>query len=131
MLGLGEVTQHMARDQILGSGMADADAHPHIVIADMGGERFESVVAGDAAARLDAHLARREIELVMEDDDVAKSELVKAHRLADRTARLVHEGLRLEQEHGLVPELAFGRRGRRSVCAKRGSRVSRRWRRPP
>ncbi len=39
MIGLGEIVQNMARDQLLGAGMADADAHAHIVVADMSGER--------------------------------------------------------------------------------------------
>ena len=65
-------------------------------------------MAGDPAARLHPHLAGREIELVMEHHDVAELELVEAHGLAHGAARVVHEGLRLEQEHLLLAELAFG-----------------------
>ncbi len=65
-------------------------------------------MSGDAAARLHPYLAGREIELVMEDDHVAEAELVEAHCLAHGAAGLVHEGLRLEQEHGVFAELAFG-----------------------
>ena len=57
-----------------------------------------------AAALLDPHLARREVELVMENDEVPGRQLVKAHRLAHRLAREVHEGFGLEQHDLLAPE---------------------------
>ena len=68
VLGFREVVQHLVRHQILAAGMADADAHAHIVVADMGGDRAQAVMAGDAAAGLHPHLAGDEIELVMEHD---------------------------------------------------------------
>ena len=105
---LGEIVQHVMRDQVPLPGMADADAHPHIVVADMRRERSEPVMAGDPAARLHPHLAGREIELVMEHHHVGEIELVEAHRLADGAARRVHEGPGLEQQHLLIAELAFG-----------------------
>ena len=49
--------------------MADADPHPAIVVADMGVDVAQAVVAAGAAALLHAHPAGRDVELVVEDDD--------------------------------------------------------------
>ena len=46
------------------------------------------VMAGIAAADLDAELGGREIELVVEHDDVAERDLEEAHRLAHGPAGL-------------------------------------------
>ena len=40
-----------------------------VVIAKMRGQGIEAVVAGVAAALLDPHLARRQIEFVVENDN--------------------------------------------------------------
>ena len=50
----------------------------------------------------------RQVDLVVEDGDVAGLELEEAHRLAHRLAGEVHEGLGLEERHLLGPEAAFG-----------------------
>src|SRR5262245_65868597 len=88
--------------------MTDADAHADEVAADMRGHRSETVMPGQAAPRLHPDLAGREVELVVEDHDVAGLELVEAHGFARGAARLIHGGLRLQQQHLLLPELAFG-----------------------
>ena len=49
---------------------------------------------GQAAAASSPDLARGEVELVMEDDDVAGLELVEAHGFAHGAARCIHESLR-------------------------------------
>ena len=51
MIRLGEIVQHIARHPILLPGMADADAHAHIVVADVSAQRF--------AARYGRRLRRR------------------------------------------------------------------------
>ena len=107
MVGLGKVAQHIVYDQIFAAGMADANAHADIVVADMVGQRFEPVMAGNAAARLHPHFAGHKVELVVEDDHVFELELVEPDRLADRSAGLVHIGGRLEQQHRLAGEPAF------------------------
>ena len=63
---------------------------------------------GRAAAGLHPHLARRQVDLVMDDEHVGRRELVEAHRLADGAARLVHVGERLEKEHLLARQRSFG-----------------------
>src|SRR5262245_18508696 len=88
--------------------MTDADAHADEVAADMRGRGAETVMPGQAAPDLHSDLARGEVELVVKDHDVTGLELVKAHGFAHGTARRIHEGLRLQQQHLLLPELAFG-----------------------
>src|SRR5437899_1166565 len=43
-VALGKIAQHVAVHQFLDPGMADAEPHPAIVVADMGGDRAQSVV---------------------------------------------------------------------------------------
>jgi len=69
-VGLREVIQDVVGDGVLAARMADADANAHEVRAHVGRDRAQAVVAGKPAAFLDAHLARREVDLVVEDDDV-------------------------------------------------------------
>src|SRR5690242_8702591 len=91
--------------------MADTDAHPAIVVADAGRERTQAVVTGISPAHLDAHLAGRQIDLVVEHDDVGERKLVEILRLGDGSSGVVHVGLRLEQQHALAAERAFRRHG--------------------
>ena len=98
----------MAGDQILVARMADADAHPpEVGRADLGGDRAQAVVPRHPAAGLDAELAGGEVELVVADHDLRERQLEEADRLGDRVAGVVHEGLRLEQQHPLVTEMAL------------------------
>src|SRR5712692_1519069 len=86
--------------------MADADPQaPKAVGAELRGDVLQAVVAGDAAAELELCRARREIELVVHDEDFLRLDLVEACERADRLAREVHIGLRQQQ-----PQLARGSR---------------------
>src|SRR5262249_44741449 len=60
----GEIVEHVAQYLILVAWMANADAHAPVLIADVGRDRAQSVVAGIAAAGFDPKLAWREVELV-------------------------------------------------------------------
>ena len=102
-----------------------------VVVADRRVDRAEAVVAGRAAAGLDADLAGRQVDLVMDDDDVAGLDLVEAQRLADRPAGLVHEGLRLEEQDLLAAERALGDLGLEASPPRAESRGGDEWRRPP
>ena len=82
-----EVAQHPVQHQVLVAGMADADADPAIVVADMGVDVAQAVVAAGTAALLHAHPAGRDVELVVEHHDPVERHLEEAHRLADRLAR--------------------------------------------
>src|SRR5277367_1616617 len=82
-LRFGEIAQYIMVDERLVAGMADADPHPLVVGAEVGGDRAQSVVAGVAAADLDPDLARGEIKLVVDNDERAEVELRIAQRCAD------------------------------------------------
>src|SRR5262249_37131038 len=64
-LPLGEIAEYVMLPLVLVAGMPDADAHAPIVVADMLGDRAQAVVAGDAAADLDPHLGRPQVNLVV------------------------------------------------------------------
>ncbi len=104
----GEVVQDVSRDQILVPRVADPDPNPRIVGAKVVVERAQAVVPGMATAALEPHLARREVELVVEYHDRLWFELEEACRLADRLARAVHVGPRLEQHDLAAAEPPFG-----------------------
>src|SRR5271170_3576386 len=129
-LRLGEVAQHVIVDQRLVAGMADADPHPLIVVADMGGDRAQAVVAGIAAADLDPHFGRREIELVVDDDERAQVQLRIAQRRADAASGVVHVGLRLDQRHPYALDHALSRQSlpagaKRAEAARPSDRIDR------
>ena len=68
LVGLGEIAQHPRRDQDLVAGMADPHADPPIVVAEMGVDALQSVVATGTAAFFHADLAGKQIQIVVEDD---------------------------------------------------------------
>src|SRR5690606_23181981 len=107
MVALGEVAEHMLRDQFLDARMADPEAYAAVVPVAMGVDGANAVVAACTAAGLDPDLSRRKVELVIEDRQVGRPELVEAHRLADGLAGQVHVGLRLEQDDFVVADLAL------------------------
>ncbi len=109
--------------------MADADADPHVAVADMLVERAKPVMPGMAAAGLDAQPAGGKVKLVVEDDHVRGRQLEEAHRFPDRLAREVHEGLRLQQDHLIAAEvpladLALKARAPRRKAVIRGNAVN-------
>src|SRR5829696_9176639 len=73
----GEVMQHMSVNEFLRAWMADADADATIILAEMRVDGLQSLVAAVPAACFHAELARREIEFVMDDNDVAGLQLVE------------------------------------------------------
>ncbi|MNX84031.1 hypothetical protein D3C86_1158110 [compost metagenome] len=97
-LGLVEVAQDVRHDQMALARMADAHAAPAEVGAQVADQAADAVLARCAAAGLHAEAARGQVDLVVEDDDLAGFDLVEARRLADRAAALVHIGLRFHQQ---------------------------------
>src|SRR5271165_28793 len=108
-LRLGEVTQHVIMNERLVAGVADADPHALVVVADMGADRAQSVMAGIAAADLYPDLGGREIEFVVNNEERACVELPEAQRFADAASGFVHEGLRLEQHDPNLADQPLGR----------------------
>src|ERR1700730_2916133 len=103
-LRFGEIAKHIIVHQRLVAGMPDADPHAAVLVAEMFGQGSEAVMAGVAAARLDPHLARRQIEFVVKDDNVSRIDLTIARRRAGGSAGFIHVGLRLEQNHPFAGE---------------------------
>src|SRR3954465_7970325 len=106
-LVLGEIRQHVAVHQFLDAGMTDPEPHPAIVVADMRGDRAQPVMAGDAAADLDAYFRWRQFELVLENDDLADPELEEVRGFLHRAPGLVHVGRGLEQNDAFALQRAF------------------------
>ena len=106
-VGLGEIMEHVAVHQLLRARMPDPDAHAAKLFSDVRLDRLQALVPGGAAAGLHAELSGRQVELVVDHHDVARRELVEAHRLRDGAAGLVHVGRRLQQERLLAAEVAF------------------------
>src|SRR5690606_1717863 len=107
-LRLGEIRQDEGMHDILMAGMADAEPYAHIIVADGRRDRAQAVMAGIAATRLYAEFGRRQIQLVVEDDDVGKPDLVETGRLCNGAARFVHVGFRLQKKRLYAADLAFG-----------------------
>src|SRR5882724_1498984 len=105
---LGEIGQDIAVHQLLDAGVTDPDPHAAIVVAEMRGDRAQPVMAGNAAADLDAHLRRRQFEFVLKHGDLAGGQFEEVGSFLNRASGLVHEGLRLQQHHPLAIERAFG-----------------------
>ena len=64
---------------------------------------LQAVVAGVRAAELELDLAGQQVELVVDDEDLARLDLEEARQRRHRLARKVHEGRRLEQPDGPRP----------------------------
>ncbi len=108
LVDLGEIAEHMGVDEVLDARMADAEPQTAILLAAMGVDRFDAVVAAVAAADLDAGFCRRQIQLVIDDGDILRMQLVEAHGFADRLAGEVHEGLRLHQQNPFAADFTLG-----------------------
>jgi hypothetical protein len=91
--------------------MADAEADPAVVVAAMGGDRPQAVMARIAAADLHPELGRGKVELVVEHGDVPQRDLEEVLGFPDRPPGLVHVGLRLQQQHLLAADHRIRRLG--------------------
>src|SRR5882762_2157458 len=113
---LGEIGQHIAVHQLLDAGVTDPEPHAAIVVADMRGNRTQPVMAGDAAADLDAQLGRRQFELILEHGDLARAELEEVRGFLNGAPGIVHERRGLQQDHPLAIERAFRRRALKAAA---------------
>src|SRR6185437_5585552 len=117
----GEVLQDVMLSHVLVAGMADAEAHAAIFVADMRRDRTQAVVAGIAATGFYPQLARRQIEFVVENDDVRFSELVEMRGFRHRAAGLVHVGTGQQQQNTLAVDLAFHRHALETPAPRRNA----------
>src|SRR4051794_16197640 len=67
--------------------------------AELAAQRLQAVVAGEPAAEAHAHIAERQVDLVVQHEDAVELQLVGAARRSGRAPRLVHVGLRLQERH--------------------------------
>ena len=65
---------------------------------ELAGDGFEAVVPSAAAAFAEADLAKIEVKIVAEDENVARREFIEAHEIGDGEAGIVVEGLGLEED---------------------------------
>ncbi len=75
LVGLGEIAEHMTMHAVLVSRVADAEAQAAIFLAAMGVEGFQAVMATMSATGLDARAAGRQVQLIVNGDDVAGASL--------------------------------------------------------
>ena len=106
--------------------MADADAQAGEVGAAVRNDVAQAVVAAVPAAALDACRTRRQVEFVVDDQEVAWRELVVVHDATHGLATLVHERARAHQPHGAPSELDLaGLTGKLPLRAKALARSGR------
>src|SRR5262245_24479431 len=89
--------------------MADAKAYAMVVVADVLGDRTQSVVAGIAPAAFQPDLGGRQLDLIVKYDDVARIELVEIRSFGDRSSRLIHICTGQKQENAFSDNVAFHR----------------------
>ncbi len=110
-----DVVQHVAAV----AGMADAEPQAReIVAAQMGDKVAQAVVSAVTAGPLQPHRARRQIQIVMHDQDLRQRNPVEPRQRRDRVAAAVHEGHRLQQ-----PKLPVGQRDPAGLAVKPGIRA--------
>ena len=88
----GKVMQHVVGYRLLDAGVANPDADSLIVVANVGGNRAQAIVAGIAATGFHFQPAGRQVDLVVKHVDVADRDLEEAKGFADGLSALVHVG---------------------------------------
>ena len=91
--------QNVMRHQIFAPGVPDAQADAAIGVSDMAVDRSQAVMPGMPTPLFHTHLAGGQIQLIVENGDIAGLELGKAQRLPHGLPRKVHECLGLQQQH--------------------------------
>ncbi len=92
------------------AGMADAHPHAAIVVAALGRDGAQAIVAGIAASGLHPELGRRQVEFVMEHYGPCRGDLEEAHGLPDRAPALVHVGPGHQQQTFSLPMVPSAQR---------------------
>src|SRR5215472_11227979 len=108
-LGRGEIPQHIGGRIHPAGGPANADPHPVVVAGtQVGGHRPKAVVPAVAAAAFEPDVAERKVQLVVDHDYLARAEPVVPADPAHGYARLIHERERLDDDHTVPSQAAFG-----------------------
>lgn len=109
VLGLAgaQLLEHVVGDSHLAGRVADAGADAaKVAAAHLVDDGAQAVVAGVAAAHLDAHVAGGNVELIVDYEQLLGLDFVLAAKLGDGAARGVHVRLRLDQ-HNLALAALF------------------------
>jgi hypothetical protein len=101
LVGRGFLSTQLATSALCPGGRCPGAA-PVVGRAQLGVDVAQAVVAGVAAAELELDLAGHEVQLVVHHQDFLGLDLEEARQRGHRLARQVHEGLRLQQPHGLA-----------------------------
>ncbi len=72
------------------------------LVAELLDDRLQPVVTARRAARPQAQSPKRQVRIVVNDEQIVWCELVKRRKLADRPSAQVHEGRRLGQQHAVA-----------------------------
>src|SRR5581483_4706616 len=99
-----DVVRERARVAALGPTDADAQAR-EVLRLQMLRDRAQPIVTREPAAALHLDAAEVEVALVVHDEHVLRLDLEERGRRADRTARVVHVRLRLQEDELLVADL--------------------------
>src|SRR4030095_8973486 len=94
--GVGDV---LLRDRRI-ARMADTDSKPPEVLgSELCGDVLQPVVTGDAPAELHLRLARKKVELIVDDQDLRRRNREKARRGGDRPPGEIHLRYRFQETH--------------------------------
>ncbi len=96
---LGERLEHVHRGVLLTGGTTDTDSNAQEIGADVGDGRTNPVLASVAATRLDPNGIERQVDVVMNHDDVVGFDVEELRQLPDGTARRIHETQQRRQNH--------------------------------
>jgi len=112
-VALSGTTKDVVRHRLAAGRAPDADADAKKILGvQVLLDRLQTVVARKAAPGLELDATDVEIELVVDDDDrIVRLDAVALYEVTDRTAGLVHEGLRERDDHPGVADAKLGRRG--------------------
>ena len=117
-LGARRTVQHVVGAGLAARRLADADPDAHVArVVEVGVDRLEPVVAGRAPSHLHLDPARRQVELVVDDDEpVGARDPEPFHRARrDGQPRLVHVGQRNGQHDEVIVEAGLGHDGSRPL----------------
>ncbi len=105
----GRRLQHVADHGVLVTRVADPDAQPREVpAAELRDHVAQPVVTTVTAAALQPHRARRQIDLVVGDEDLLALEAIEIGDGRDRAPAVVHVGHGFQDAQALAAHLAVG-----------------------
>src|SRR6218665_614928 len=90
-LGSGEITKDEVRGILSARWSSDANTHPQVILAECLGNVAETIVSAVSAAQFESHSIKREVEVVMDDDEPRGGQPIKLHQCRPRTTGHIHK----------------------------------------